>query len=713
MSASSIHNTNTTSQAGFPPAPSEALQRANGFEYETDAEVSNAGFFGPNATYSPEDNKLRLYPVTRLDDATYERVKDAGFKWAPKQELFVAPCWTPARADLLVELCGEIGDEDKSLVDRAEERSERFSDYRESRMKDADNARAAVDAITEHIPFGQPILVGHHSERRARKHAEQIEQRMRKSVQMWDTAEYWRRRAAGALRHAKYKADPGVRHRRIKGLQADLRKSQRAIDEAEAISTLWRRDGLTLDRAMAIAGRDRLSACFPLASFPRELPASQYEGSMHLYSALKESVINENQARDIALRAHGRSIAWHTRWADHYKNRIAYEQAMLDEGGGLAVKQDEIAVGGRVLIGREWLVVLRINKARGSDAINSLTTTAPAHVHWCKERKYGPEEVQGYKPPEGDAAAKVKKASTLLKMCNYPGDGFVHMTKAEWANIHADYKGSRDVGANVQPKGTYRPQIKQPSNAAQLAPHRVRVVVRGGLVGVYLTDSKRVDPQPFQAETIESSPVGFDREIEVSEPVQKVYKAPEPNDFDKMREHLRAGVQVVSAPQLFPTPAGLACRMVDMANIQAGQAVLEPSAGTGRILAAIRQAEGSAIRTAVEINQSLCAQLRRDDPGAYVIHADFLEWDGGTQGFYDSIILNPPFANADDIKHIKHALGMLKSGGRLVAICANGPRQNEVLRPIVNAAGGHWEVLPSGTFEGTGVTSVLLTVTKV
>ena len=30
MSASSIHNTNTTSQAGFPPAPSEALQRANG-----------------------------------------------------------------------------------------------------------------------------------------------------------------------------------------------------------------------------------------------------------------------------------------------------------------------------------------------------------------------------------------------------------------------------------------------------------------------------------------------------------------------------------------------------------------------------------------------------------------------------------------------------------------------------------------------------------
>ena len=30
MSATAIHNTNTTSQAGFPPAPSEAHQRANG-----------------------------------------------------------------------------------------------------------------------------------------------------------------------------------------------------------------------------------------------------------------------------------------------------------------------------------------------------------------------------------------------------------------------------------------------------------------------------------------------------------------------------------------------------------------------------------------------------------------------------------------------------------------------------------------------------------
>lgn len=37
------------------------------------------------ATYSPDDNKLRLYAASRLDPETYKKVHDAGFRWAPKQ----------------------------------------------------------------------------------------------------------------------------------------------------------------------------------------------------------------------------------------------------------------------------------------------------------------------------------------------------------------------------------------------------------------------------------------------------------------------------------------------------------------------------------------------------------------------------------------------------------------------------------------------------
>nr|AVI43822.1 hypothetical protein [Klebsiella pneumoniae] len=39
------------------------------------------------ATYSPDDNKLRLYASLRLDEETYSLINKAGFRWAPKQEL--------------------------------------------------------------------------------------------------------------------------------------------------------------------------------------------------------------------------------------------------------------------------------------------------------------------------------------------------------------------------------------------------------------------------------------------------------------------------------------------------------------------------------------------------------------------------------------------------------------------------------------------------
>jgi Domain of unknown function (DUF3560) len=191
------------------------------------------------ATYSPEDNKLRLYSVTRLDSETYARVKAAGFSWAPKQELFVAPAWTPSREDLLIELCGEVGDEDTSLVDRAEQRAERFNDYSDNRAEDAEQAREAVASIADNIPLGQPILVGHHSERHARKDAERIENGMRRAVRMWETSKYWKQRAAGAIRAAKYKELPAVRARRIKGLEADKRKHERTKGKAEFCVKFW------------------------------------------------------------------------------------------------------------------------------------------------------------------------------------------------------------------------------------------------------------------------------------------------------------------------------------------------------------------------------------------------------------------------------------------------------------------------------------------
>ena len=125
--------------------------------------------------------------------------------------------------------------------------------------------------------------------------------------------------------------------------------------------------------------------------------------------------------------------------------------------------------------------------------------------------------------------------------------------------------------------------------------------------------------------------------------------------------------------QIVPTPPELADRMVALADVRPGQLVLEPSAGTGRIIDAIRRnAHGYAI-TAVELNCNMAHRLRTVDGVDDTRQADFLECNGDL-GTFDRIVMNPPFANADDIKHIMHALKMLKPGGRLVAICANGPK---------------------------------------
>lgn len=578
----------------------------------------------------------------RLDASTYARVKEAGFRWAPKQGFFVAPMWTPQREDLLIELAGEIGDEDTSLVDRAEERADRFHDYRDSRSRDAEAARKGVAAITEHIPFGQPILFGHHSERHARKDAERIESGMRKAVKMWDTAEYWKYRAAGALRHAKYKERADVRARRIKGLEADKRKNERTIAEARDALKLWQREGLTLEQAKAIANYSHVSCRFLLADFPRDPPASQYEGSMSLWSALDGGVINAAQAREIAIRAQSGTIAWASRWAAHHNNRINYERAMLGEQGGTVADKSGPEKGGavRCWVGRgSWVYIQKVNKV-----------TVSVLDNW------------------GNGGPCFKR--------NIEFDKFTAIMTA------GQVQQARDDGllVELEDKSGFVLRAASPDNT-KLEAAALRDEHAGG--------------EAMAATDAQASASGVDAK-----------------DFEAIREQLNQGVKVVSVPQLFPTPAPLAARMVAIANVERGHTVLEPSAGTGSILRAIREATaGGAIQTAIEINGRLCDRLRIVEAGAMVHQRDFLQCNGDL-GRFDRVLMNPPFANGQDIAHIQHALQMLKPGGRLVAICANGPRQNEQLRPLVEQHGGTWEVLPADTFKesGTGVNAAMLSL---
>lgn len=603
------------------------------------------------ATYSPEDNKLRLYVSSRLNSEEYARVKAMGFKWAPKQDLFVAPMWTPQREDFLLSLVEEIEDEDTSLVDRAEDRAERFDGYQENRTKDAQHAQVAADSISERFAGGQPILVGHHSERRARKDQEKMDNHLRKTIKLWETASYWKSRAAGALRHAKYKELPAVRARRIKGIQADKRKQERHKKEAEMWLKLWSVDGLTLEQGIAIADRCWLHMPRKEGDKPdfnqnptaSSVLTNDYP-SLYAPRTLEEVV-------EVAKAKYPKHIVWCERWIAHLENRLTYETAMLDEQGGSDLIKPKPRPTQRPLLNyrqERFVISCRWTKGRSDD----------------------------------------------LRQ--------VEMTKAEYKAIYEDRRGTREYeGHRVRSALIRIPHTHDKG----LGEHGLEHVL------VFLTDSKtHPKPEPIKPELIELRPLEAQGDYESPmHPIRPTWRpcplSSEEEKIQEMKAVLKAPKNFVAAPMLYPTPAWLAEKVVELADIQPGHHVLEPSAGIGNLLKAIPCVRPAGSVTAVEIAWSMGTYL---EPYAdRVLSEDFLGCNGNL-GTFDRIVMNPPFNQGADIQHIRHAQTFLKPGGKLVAICANGPRQQDTLKPLAS----YWEDLPEDTFKdaGTQVRTALLVI---
>lgn len=161
-----------------------------------------------------------------------------------------------------------------------------------------------------------------------------------------------------------------------------------------------------------------------------------------------------------------------------------------------------------------------------------------------------------------------------------------------------------------------------------------------------------------------------------------------------------AKTPVFSSHNLFPTPLPIARRLIELADIHDGHKVLEPSAGTGNLLRAIAEkfnnpGEHHIEVTAVEIDGPLWNHLSDSEFAMWTNArlADFLTWEAPHK--FDRIVMNPPFKNGVDRKHILRAKEMLAPGGRLVSLCANGPRQRQTLMPIAD----QWIELPAGSFK--------------
>lgn len=267
------------------------------------------------ATYSPEDNKIRLYASSRLDAETYARVKEAGFKWAPRQELFVAPKWTPGREDVAIELAGEIEAEEMTLAERAEMKAERLEALANKRHNEAHAHARRADDLSQAFYMGQPILIGHHSERKARKTQERMHSASTAAVKAEKAANYWLYRATGVECFANMKNAPKVRANRIKTLLAELRDLQRGINDAyKALELLA--SFTTAEQIMwAVENTNGDTLGIPWGTYSKRHEVDMLELRSKCIANLKARTEGPTRKR----------------WIDHVLNRLAFERSMLGD----------------------------------------------------------------------------------------------------------------------------------------------------------------------------------------------------------------------------------------------------------------------------------------------------------------------------------------------------------------------------------------------
>lgn len=74
-------------------------------------------------------------------------------------------------------------------------KKERYAELAGKKTAEAENLYSAARAMSEMIPFGQPILVGHHSEKGHRRLLDKIHNKYGKAMETQETADYYANKA--------------------------------------------------------------------------------------------------------------------------------------------------------------------------------------------------------------------------------------------------------------------------------------------------------------------------------------------------------------------------------------------------------------------------------------------------------------------------------------------------------------------------------------
>jgi type I restriction-modification system DNA methylase subunit len=167
----------------------------------------------------------------------------------------------------------------------------------------------------------------------------------------------------------------------------------------------------------------------------------------------------------------------------------------------------------------------------------------------------------------------------------------------------------------------------------------------------------------------------------------------------------------------FPTPKAIVMKLCDLADIQPGQDVLEPSAGQGAISTELYHRGAKVF--ACELLEANRKVLLGDGmpPISLFSEPDFMKLE--TSQTFDRVCMNPPFEKRQDVIHVRKAFDMLVPGGKLASVMSAGvkfrdDRIGREFRDFVKSHNGRIIDLPEGSFKesGTGVNTVIVVMDK-
>lgn len=121
------------------------------------------------------------------------------------------------------------GEREDRIARRSQDRVDRLESRAGRQEAKAEQRHASFRQIADHIPLGQPILLGHHSQARAERDVRRMGSHMDASVEHQERADDARAAARSAQDSQRHRHNPVTVANRVERLAADVRRLERTL----------------------------------------------------------------------------------------------------------------------------------------------------------------------------------------------------------------------------------------------------------------------------------------------------------------------------------------------------------------------------------------------------------------------------------------------------------------------------------------------------